>query len=104
MTTLANTIRFEHGRYAEAEDLYRKSLEIELRAMGPDHPYTTAAKEGLANVLSEEHRYAEAETLLREILISASVFSAPITPTLFYRSTTWQLSSSTKTDTPKLRN
>jgi non-specific serine/threonine protein kinase/serine/threonine-protein kinase len=68
MTTLANTIAFDHRRYAEAEGLYRKSLEIELHVSGPDHPYTMAAKEGLANVLSSERRYAEAETLLREIL------------------------------------
>jgi ABC-type cobalamin/Fe3+-siderophores transport system ATPase subunit len=69
MTTLANTIRFDDLRSAEAEKLYRKSLEIELRVLGPDHPYTTRTQEGLANVLSAENRYAEAETLLRQILI-----------------------------------
>jgi tetratricopeptide (TPR) repeat protein len=68
MTTLANTIAFDHRRNAEAEGLYRRSLEIELGVSGPDHPYTMAAKEGLANVLSSERRYPEAETLLREIL------------------------------------
>ncbi len=52
--------------------------------MGPDHPYTTAAKEGLANVLSDEKRYAEAETLLRQILTQRQrILGTEHTDTLF---------------------
>ncbi len=68
MMTLANVIRSDHARTAESEQMYRQALEISLRAVGPDHMYTTRAEEGLANQLSTEHRYGEAEELLRKVL------------------------------------
>ena len=84
--------------------MYRKALEIELRVVGPDHPYTTSAQEGLANVLSAENRYAEAEALLRQILIERQrVLGADHTDTLLSQ---YNLAScsSMKRDMAKLRN
>jgi tetratricopeptide (TPR) repeat protein len=68
MVTLANTLGYGQGHTAEAEALYRKSLEIEQRALGAEHPYTIRALEGLANVLSTEGHYADAEKIHRQIL------------------------------------
>ena len=68
LTTLANDVRREPGGTAEADALYRQALGIEERAVGPDHRYTTSAKEGLANNFSTQHKYAEAEQLLSEVL------------------------------------
>jgi hypothetical protein len=45
-------------------------------AVGPDDPYTISAQEGLANVLLAENRYAEAETLLKQIKFVARMKTA----------------------------
>ena len=37
-----------HGRYAQAEALYRRSLAITEEALGPDHPLTRRAIVGIA--------------------------------------------------------
>ncbi len=51
------------GRYAEAEPLFRRSLEIGEKAMGPDHPDVAATLSNLAGLYKSEGRYAEAEPL-----------------------------------------
>jgi len=68
MITLANCINHNTTRRAEAEALYRRALEIELRVAGPENSDTTRAEEGLANLLSSEGHDAEAEKLLRNVL------------------------------------
>ncbi len=68
LTTLANTVVRNDSRKGEAEALYREALAIELGAVGPEHIFTTRAEEGLANVLSSEHRNEEAEPIFRRIL------------------------------------
>jgi non-specific serine/threonine protein kinase/serine/threonine-protein kinase len=68
LTTLANTVARDSSRKAEAEALYRDAVATQLRVVGPEHTFTTRAEEGLANVLSSEHRNNEAETIFREIL------------------------------------
>jgi hypothetical protein len=49
-------------------NLYRETLDIERRVLGAEHPSTLMSMAHLANVLSDEGHYAEAEKLQRETL------------------------------------
>ena len=51
------------GRYAEAEPLYRRSLAILEKALGPKHPHVATALEGYANLLRATGRTAEADKM-----------------------------------------
>lgn len=42
------------GNYAEAEPLYRRSLAISEKALGPDHPEITSALNNLARALKHQ--------------------------------------------------
>ena len=56
------------GRYAEAEPLYRRSLEIREKQLGPDHPDVATSLNNLAVLYQAMGRYAEAEPLYRRSL------------------------------------
>ncbi|PUB72155.1 MAG: hypothetical protein DBP03_18505 [gamma proteobacterium symbiont of Ctena orbiculata] len=56
------------GRYKEAEPLVRKTLEINQRVLGEDHPDTAASYNNLAYNLKTQGRYEEAEPLYRNAL------------------------------------
>jgi tetratricopeptide (TPR) repeat protein len=56
------------GRYADAEQQYRRLVEVDERALGPDHPQLLAAQVNLAVAVAAQHRVAEAERLYREVL------------------------------------
>ena len=56
------------GRYAEAEPLYRRSLEIKEKQLGPDHPDVAGSLNNLAILYADQGRYAEAEPLYRRSL------------------------------------
>jgi tetratricopeptide (TPR) repeat protein len=56
------------GRFAEAEQLLRQTLEIELRTLGPQHSDTLASLDVLGLTLKYEKRYAESEKIYRETL------------------------------------
>lgn len=63
------------GRYAEAEPLYWKALELTKRAMPPGHPMITTCLNNLGHVLSNLGRHAESERLFREALhITSAAF------------------------------
>jgi tetratricopeptide (TPR) repeat protein len=51
------------GRYADAEPLYQKSLDIGERALGPEHPGVAGIQEKYAELLRKAKRVAEAEKL-----------------------------------------
>ena len=51
------------GRYAEAEPLYRRALEVLRVALGEDHPDYAATLGSLALLLYAIDRHSEAETL-----------------------------------------
>ena len=51
------------GHYAQAEPLYRRSLAILERALGPDHPDVATSLENLAALYRATQRIAEAEKL-----------------------------------------
>ena len=54
--------------YAEAEPLYRLTLESHKRILGPEHPDTLSSLKNLADLLFSKGNYVEAELLLREAL------------------------------------
>ncbi len=56
------------GRYAEAEPLYKRSLAIREKALGPDHPDVAAMLNDLAVLYASQGRYAEAEPLYKRSL------------------------------------
>ena len=58
----------QQGRHAEAEPLYRRSLAIHEKALGPEHPNVGAALNNLAELYKSQGRYAEAEPLYRRAL------------------------------------
>ncbi len=53
----------DQGRYEEAEPLYLRSLEIQEKAQGGDHPEFAATLNDLANLYSRQGRYEEADPL-----------------------------------------
>ncbi len=56
------------GRYPEAEQLIRQTLETERRALGPDHSDTLVTLYSLGDLLKKEKRYSEAEKVYRDAL------------------------------------
>ena len=53
---------------AEAEELYRKALDIRRKKLPPDSPLTAYPLLGLGKVLVDRDKPADAEPLLREAL------------------------------------
>ena len=56
------------GKYAEAEPLYRRSLEISEAALGSDHRDVAGSLNNLAVLYDSQGKYAEAEPLYRRSL------------------------------------
>jgi pentatricopeptide repeat protein len=65
MGNLADVLANE-GRYAEAEKLQRKTLDILRRVLGPEHPETASCTYNVACVLARAGNRDEALSLLRE--------------------------------------
>ena len=51
------------GKYAEAEPLFRQSLAIVEKALGPEHPNVATALDNYAKLLRKTNRNAEAAKL-----------------------------------------
>jgi tetratricopeptide (TPR) repeat protein len=51
------------GQYAEAEALYKRSLAIKEKALGPDHPDVATSLENLAVLCRATNRAKEADAL-----------------------------------------
>ena len=45
------------GRYAEAEPLFRRGLEIKEKQLGPDHPKVATGLHNLASLYDDMGRY-----------------------------------------------
>jgi len=56
------------GKYAEAEVILSKNLEIKRRVLGPEHPSGFNTMYNLARVYGEEHKYGEAHALYMTLL------------------------------------
>jgi tetratricopeptide (TPR) repeat protein len=53
------------GRYSEAQILLDDTLEIEEKALGPEHPTMLASVSRLVAVLAQQGKYKEAEVMLQ---------------------------------------
>ena len=64
-TSLNNLAEFyrAQGQYAEAEPLFRRSLAIMEKALGPEHPHVAACLENYAGLLRKTNRQSEAAKL-----------------------------------------
>jgi tetratricopeptide (TPR) repeat protein len=58
----------EQGKYADAEELYRRALAIYERTIGAAHPNAANALHNLANVYVAQGKYADAEGLYKRVL------------------------------------
>ena len=67
LNNLAGLYRSQ-GRYEAAEPLYRRSLEIDEKVYGPDHPSTATSLNNLAALYRSQGRYEAAEPLYRRSL------------------------------------
>ncbi|MDQ2867842.1 MAG: tetratricopeptide repeat protein [Verrucomicrobiota bacterium] len=59
---------FAQGRYAEAEKLFRRVIEVRTRVLGPQHADTLESRHRLIYALTEQAKHAEAEKEAREVL------------------------------------
>ena len=56
------------GNYAQAEPLYKRSLAIREKVLGPEHPNVASSLNNLALLYDNQSKYAEAEPLYRRAL------------------------------------
>ena len=56
------------ARYAEAEPLFKRSIELQEKTLGRDHPDTAIVINNLAALYMKQGRYTEAEPLFRRSL------------------------------------
>ena len=56
------------GKYAEAEPLFRRAIEISEKALGKEHPTVATDYNNLAVLLQDQGKYAEAEPLYRRAI------------------------------------
>src|SRR5947207_12692806 len=68
------------GKYAKAEPLYRRALEIYEQQLGPIHPYTAQSLNNLAYLYNAQGKYAEAEPLYRRAISIREQQLGPIHP------------------------
>lgn len=83
--TLGKTFRFLH-KYDSAEAHARRATELRTRQLGADHPDTLTAMSGVALLLSDREKFAEASTLYKQIVEASSrTLGAEDLTTLRYR-------------------
>ena len=59
---------FAQGRFGEAENLYRRVIELRARILGPEHPDTLASRNRLIYALNEEEKHTEAVAEARQVV------------------------------------
>jgi CHAT domain-containing protein/Tfp pilus assembly protein PilF len=59
---------YQQGRYADAEPLFKQSLAIREKALGPDHPDVALSLHNLAVLYRQKGHYADAEPLFKRSL------------------------------------
>ena len=67
LNNLASLYRAQ-GRYADAEPLYKRSLAIREKTLGPDHPDVAVSLNNLALLYQAQGRYADAEPFYKRSL------------------------------------
>ena len=73
----------EQGRYADAEPLFKRSLAMSEKTLGPDHPDVAASLNSLAGLYREQGRYADALPLVQKTIASGRAIPAVAVPVLF---------------------
>ena len=71
-------LRWVQGDLPEAEALFQRAVAIRERAFGLDHILTAAPRRGLASVLQQQGRQAEAEPLLRQSQATIGHWMSPV--------------------------
>ncbi|RDW57813.1 hypothetical protein BP5796_12614 [Coleophoma crateriformis] len=61
---------FDHGKYPDAEKMYREALQLKETVLGKDHPQTLTSMSNLAGALTRRGKYPDAENMYREVLQS----------------------------------
>ena len=56
------------GKPAEAEPLFKRSLDINEKVLGPDHPSTITSRAWLGQLLKDQAKYSEAQPILRAVV------------------------------------
>ncbi|KAK8071889.1 ATP GTP binding protein [Apiospora saccharicola] len=56
------------GKYGEAEQMHRQTLELRVKVLGQEHPDTLTNMNNLAFVLESQGKYLEAEQMHRQTL------------------------------------
>ncbi|MEZ4381065.1 MAG: serine/threonine-protein kinase [Nannocystaceae bacterium] len=77
---LGSCLMRQEERRAEAAALFRETLEIRERLVGPDHPKVAFPLIGLGDVAAVEERYDDAEALYRRALSVREVSLGPDHP------------------------
>jgi eukaryotic-like serine/threonine-protein kinase len=67
MSNLADA-RYLQGKYAQAEAMFTKALEISRRVLGPEHPFTLGFLADFASMYQREGRYALAEAQAAQVV------------------------------------
>ena len=62
-------VAFSQGRFAEAEPLYKKALDLVERSYGEDHGDTSICLQNLADCYYALRRYQEGVPVLRRLLL-----------------------------------
>src|SRR5476651_1821167 len=68
---------YQQRRYADAEPLFKRSLAISEKALGPDHPDVATALNNLAQIYESQGRYADSEPLYKR---SRAIFEKALGP------------------------
>lgn len=70
----------ELGKYAEAEKMHRRALELRKSALGPEHPDTLGIMNNLGLVLHSQEKYEEAGNMHRKTLELRKLVLGPGNP------------------------
>ena len=94
-------VLYAQGKYAQAQPLFEKALEIRRRLLTDDHPDTANSYNNLAVNLNAQGKYAQAQPLSRRRWRSAAACSPTTTPTPPRATTTWRSTSTPRGSTPR---
>lgn len=68
------------GQYADAEQLYRQTVDELTSALGREHSDTLAARSNLASLLYCQAQYDEAEEMYRDVIATSERVLGPKNP------------------------
>ncbi|CAM9285208.1 unnamed protein product, partial [Ectocarpus sp. 13 AM-2016] len=72
------------GKYSEAEPLFKQTLAIYEKVLGPEHPDVALSLNNLAVFLEGQGKYSEAEPLFEQSLTMREKMLGPEHPHVAY--------------------